>query len=368
MSNIRQRRDSTPPSFAPEFRLLAACTLRPASERLASWRDQVAALVCQVTDWSALLALVRRHQVYGLVYQALSDLPDGVSVPREIIDKLAAMARRSRLDGLFRLAETRKIAKLFQGSGIPAVQLKGAPLSQRLYGDPLMRHSMDIDVLVPLAGLGDAVQLLDALGFATQERMPLMSGLRGQMQRRAYHHCMLHNGANVHLELHWRLGTFSEAESNRVLDDSLADATTGLRVLPQAFEMTYLIAHGTRHYWERLKWLSDIKQALLTIPPALWGDFAQQALAGGVQHAVELTRCVLAWVFDTPGAELPRCTPQDQDRHVRSAKYALHRIQGPLERHHSVRSVLDRALYRLDCSTPYEKFSSALRLVTAGNS
>lgn len=68
--------------------------------------------------------------------------------PRQTLgDRAHRPARRSRLDALLRLAETQRLADAFQRAGVPVVQLKGAPLSERLYGDALLRHSMDIDVL-----------------------------------------------------------------------------------------------------------------------------------------------------------------------------------------------------------------------------
>jgi hypothetical protein len=327
------------------------------------WRTEVASLVCQISDWQALLALVRRHRVFVLVHEALRDLPDGAPVPHAVMTDLAAMARSSRLDGLLQMAEARRIAELLSQADIPAVQLKGASLSQRLYGDPLMRHSIDIDLLVPLAQLGDAVRVLHGLGYCTDEHVPVTGGLHSQIQRRAYHHCMLHNRANVQLELHWRLGTFSQTHSGRLLDESLPDATTGLRVLPPSLELIYLVAHGTNHYWARLKWLSDIKQALLVLPPAAWKGFRDQAIAVGVEHAAEVTRCVLGWVFDIPSAELPRCTARLQARHLRSASYALRRMRAPIELQRGVRSIVDRTLYRLDCASPYHKVAALLRYV-----
>jgi hypothetical protein len=236
-------------------------------------------------------------------------------------------------------------------------------LSQRLYGDPLMRHSIDIDLWVPLSRLRDAMGVLQELGYSTHEHVPVTHGLQSRIQRRTYHHCRLHNPANVQLELHWRLGTFSQEVSARWLDESLTDATTGLRVLPLRRELVYLVAHGTNHFWARLKWLSDIKQALLILPAEAWEDFAEQALAVGVEHAAQVTSCVLAWVFDTPSAELPRCMPRLQPRHMRSARYALRRMRAPMELQRGVRSIVDRALYRLDCASPYHKLAALLRYV-----
>jgi hypothetical protein len=308
------------------------------------------------------LALVQRHQVYGLVHAALSEQPEVACIPSQVLASVAASARRSRLDALLRLSEARRVADALQRAGVAAVQLKGAPLSERLYADALLRHSMDIDVLVPLALLPEAVASLRGLGYATDEHLPSQPGLRSRFQRRAYHHCQLHGPANVTLELHWRLGTYSEAHTDRLMAQSQPSTTTGLSTLPLGLELAYLVAHGTNHYWSRLKWLSDIKQALLSLPAATWREFTAECRAVDVGAAVEVTRRVLNVVFAQPSAVLPGGFERPQVRHLRAARYALYRMQGPLSLQHGLRAALHQTRYRLDCAPTYGKFTAALRV------
>jgi hypothetical protein len=220
---------------------------------------------------------------------------------------------------------------------------------------------MDIDVLVPPVLLSEAAQLLQRLGYTTDEEVPVQSGLHDRLRRHAYHHCLLRSPANVALELHWRLGTCSDTQTQRLVAESLVSTTTGLNTLLPATELAYLVAHGTGHYWTRLKWLSDIKQALLCLGPATWGEFASECAAAGVQHSVEVTRHMLAAIFATPSAALPHSTAQPQARHARSARYALYRMQAPLQLKHGIRSAFDRTRYRLDCSPTHERFAAVLR-------
>jgi hypothetical protein len=306
------------------------------------------------------LGLVRRHQLFGLVNGALSDLPQAAGLPEPILENLAELAKRSRLQALLRLGEVQHIADVFQRAGIAVLQLKGAPLSERLYGDALLRHSMDIDLLVPPALLEEAVAALRRLGYATDEQVPSKRGLHDRLQRRAYHHCMLRNHLDVSVELHWRMGTYSETHTNRLIARSVA-SPVGISVLPAAAELAYLVAHGTCHYWSRLKWLSDIKQALLCSASRAWPEFLAECAEVGVQHAVEVTRCVLSMIYTTSSMQLPRSDIEPQARHWRSARYALYRMHAPAVIEHDMRSALDRTRYRLDCATLDDKFAVLLR-------
>jgi hypothetical protein len=344
--------------LAPALRLVATAALRPLSPQVAAWRAELTSLARHVDDWREVARLVSRHQLHGLVHGALCDMPETACVPRQLLESLAVSAKRARLGALLRLGEAQRIAAVFQRAGIAAVHLKGAPLSERLYGDASLRHSVDIDILVAPAVLAEAVAILRRLGFATDEHVPSQAGLKARLQRRAYHHCMLRNHLNVLLELHWRLGTYSETHTDRLM--AQASSTEGFGQLPRAVELAYLIAHGTNHYWARLKWLSDIKQSLLCTPPAALSEFPGECAAVGVQHAVEVTRCVLAEVFATPSMQLPGSMPA-QGRHWRSACYALYRMQAPLEPEPGMRSVLAKTRYRLDCATSGHKFAVALR-------
>jgi hypothetical protein len=57
-------------------------------------------------------------------------------------------------------------------SGIPAVVLKGAPFSERLYGDPFVRPTDDVDLVVPRAVWGRAVDILTEDGWVREQGTP----------------------------------------------------------------------------------------------------------------------------------------------------------------------------------------------------
>jgi hypothetical protein len=58
--------------------------------------------------------------------------------------------------------------------------------------------------------LSEAAQLLQRLGYTTDEQLPVQSSLHSRLQRRAYHQCLFRSPANVSLELHWRLAVATE--------------------------------------------------------------------------------------------------------------------------------------------------------------
>jgi len=66
---------------------------------------------------------------------------------------------------LLRLALVRGVAGRFASLGIPVMPLKGALFAATLYDDPSERGGVDVDLLVPEASFGQAIDALGGLGF-----------------------------------------------------------------------------------------------------------------------------------------------------------------------------------------------------------
>ena len=134
-------------SLTPEFRLLAACSwiAPPALEQ--DQAERIASLCKEGIDWEEFLSLVRRHGVASLAYTMLCRHA-GDRLPMAIRGILKADYIQSSGQALRQTAELIRIGKLFSEQGIEMIPLKGVLLSQRLYGTPAMRHTLDIDILV----------------------------------------------------------------------------------------------------------------------------------------------------------------------------------------------------------------------------
>ena len=81
----------------------------------------------------------------------------------------------------------------------------------------------------------------------------------------ANHHLSLYNKELECVEIHWKLIpniSVSGKIINAIIADNSQDITFSGRkftVLSKEFELLYLLLHGAKHGWSRLKWLVDIK-------------------------------------------------------------------------------------------------------------
>lgn len=196
-------------------------------------------------DWGGFLALVDRHRVPGLAARGLPRL--GLSVP----PVLAERARRNAADNLRAADDCARIEQRFAGAGIDRLWFKGLTLSMLAYGDPFLKTSADIDLLVAPADVAAAERLLSEIGYR-----PADPRFRPAMKARTW---LRTDGAAV--DLHVRL-----TENPGYADGAgLASArqrveiAVGLALETLANEtlLPYLAMHGTYSLWNRLKWVAD---------------------------------------------------------------------------------------------------------------
>lgn len=160
---------------------------------------------------------------------------------------------------------------------IPFVCLKGPLLSFRIYGDPSVRLSHDIDLLIPLEKMDAALTVMMEGGYTYQEKNSWpVERIRQELLMKSCHHiCLLNKQSGFYVEIHWSLTTSLPIPDNKIerLIDSnltiLSFAGRDFTVLNKELELLYLLIHGARHGWSRLKWLVDISEYPLN-------DFDQQ--------------------------------------------------------------------------------------------
>src|SRR5262249_48194073 len=95
-------------------------------------------------DWAILLELADAHAVTPMLYSALEQ----TQIPPGFTAQLRSRYENSVRQSLAQSAELARVAQLFREHAIPFVALKGAMLSQYLYGGLGGRTSGDIDILV----------------------------------------------------------------------------------------------------------------------------------------------------------------------------------------------------------------------------
>lgn len=211
------------------------------------------------------LALVRKDRLMPLVAARLRAMPEQTLDRYPVFRQILAEQSSARVHVVEQLRLLAFLMRDFSGAGLRALSLKGPMLAVKLYGDPAMRYSRDLDILVSEEDLPRACARLETMGF-----VETIDNFHKTPKRRA---AQSHGGEEMHrvyalggicVELHWRL-TFRYAQSFQEL---WARRSTRKLLGEEIFcldptdELIYLICHGAGHGFSRLRWLVDLYERL----------------------------------------------------------------------------------------------------------
>ena len=286
-----------------------------------------------IADWNAVAGLARRHRVGSLLLQgvnaAANAAPDATAA-------LAPLRQRTTMRGLRQLADLRQATNRLTESGIPSLVLKGLPLSVRLFGTPLARECVDIDLLVPPDAVADAERALSQGGW----RLVKPSFHPTPARIRCYDRFVkdrLFVGHGSVLELHHRL--VGNPFLLRTRFDSLRLNAALVEVGGHRFAalgdddlLLYLAVHGQLHRWSRLKWLCDIAALIGSIDEDRFGaaiaECRRQRLALEPVFGVALRLCRESFHVELPAASASVARGAWTGRAVRSTRRLWNRPKG----------------------------------------
>lgn len=311
------------PRFDLPLDLVITCLRRPLDKPVLQKVERRAG---SVTDWSRFLGWVARHRVTSLVHDALAHAPSGTA-PREILDRLHGKALASAVRSMRQIGEAVRIIGVLGEAGIGALTLKGPVLSVLAFGDPVLRDSRDVDLLVAPEQFDRVEPILAASGYRRHKPAQSLSPRGQEVYRRWVHEYVYRSkSSGVVLEIKDRL---HPTVSLMPIDvhDALRRAQIvkigdhALPTLPPVELFLYLCTHGSRHAWFRLKWIADIGalksrlpssdltaigvrarelgvelswQEALTLSGALFGDSAPGPLADAAPADPHLRRRIAA--------------------------------------------------------------------------
>lgn len=111
--------------------------------------------------WRELLASAEAHQVQPLLAHRL--LSSDADIPDEIRTTLRAIERDTAERNMRRLRDLAVAVRALAGK--PVIVLKGMHLLAQVYESLAVRSMIDLDLLVPSAGLAPAAAALESLGY-----------------------------------------------------------------------------------------------------------------------------------------------------------------------------------------------------------
>lgn len=213
-------------------------------------------------DWDLFLDLAMHHRIYPLIFPKLK-LIEKKWIPDYVINSLSNQYKRNTFQMLYLSAEMEKISRLFTEYQIRLLILKGPVLSADLYGDISLRTCGDIDVLVPIQDLEKIDQLLSMQGYLKDD---YIQTILGDWKWRHHHVTYYHSQKQIKIEIHWRLNpgpgkepSFEELWKRKRISSL---TTYPIYYLGREDLFLFLVSHGSRHGWSRLRWLTDIDRLL----------------------------------------------------------------------------------------------------------
>lgn len=154
------------------------------------------------------------------------------------------------------------------------VLLKGFGLASRLYHEPLLRPSTDVDIFVSVSQLSRARQALETMGLAADS-------VSDAYYPEEFRQHFVYSSAGGMVELHYRLmSALGKAWEGTETQRRAVEATLeGRRVkyLRPEDELVFLSLHAANHCFHRLVWLYDVKLFLDFYPHLNWDEVIRVA-------------------------------------------------------------------------------------------
>lgn len=218
--------------------------------------------VCEVhlakIDWELFIQQVVHHRAYPFLYPIITEVKKGI-IPQHVIEQLHYLYKQNTFKMLFLTGEMEKISRYFSEISIPLLFLKGPILAHELYGDISLRTSSDLDFLIPIEHLERAGEILVDLGYKKDD---YFKSVLNDWKWRHHHVTYFHPQKKVKLEIHWRLhpGPGVEPKFQDLWKRKIESELTSypLYLLGKEDLFLFLVTHGARHGWSRIRWLFDI--------------------------------------------------------------------------------------------------------------
>ncbi len=320
---------------------LLICCARVA--RNAEVQARLESLLKKPIDWQTVLNRSWWHRIRPLTYLHLSGQRPGM-VPAAFLEVLGQHAHELEQRNCRLLKMQQHVASLFEESMIPMLVFKGPLLAIDAYGDLKLRECGDLDMLIRPEDFPKVRHMLDSNGFAC-----LWDDVDSERKRQMFACEFRRDG--VELDIHWDL---APAWHNFNIDfDRLwesgqpfkSNCRFSKKMLPEdAIEV--LCMHGTRHWWERLRWICDIAELINCGSITDWNRVETTAAQGRCHRNV----CLGLWLAsDILDAKLPNTIQKKLDRSLVIKRLAAQVgvWLGNAEKAAAQRKLPDRFLYRM---------------------
>ena len=258
--------------------------------------ERICELAEKELDWSAVLDLSSRHGVSPLLNDVFNNAQ--VDVPDPITQQLHEQCKKRALNNLDHVSQLYRIIQALREENVPVMAYKGPVVGHVGYSELGQRWFNDLDLLISPARILDAREVLRELGFT-------QINLVGVPPEQLVEDPIFRWGGEFHftkdgeipVELRHQF-VAKHVNDQRIFHDlwesrtSYTIANKEIPALSPEDRMVVLLAHGTKHGWNRLSWICDI--ALLSQQDIDWDAVIKKSEEYGWKNAILLGLAVTA--------------------------------------------------------------------------
>lgn len=248
-------------------------------------------------NWETFVQLALHHRVFPILYMKLNKLKH-FSIPESVMKVLQKKYQHNVFSMLQLTSEMEKLGRLFNKNEIAALFIKGPILADNLYGDISLRTSKDLDILISPTNIQLTEEVLKSCGYVKEEDKSILNEDRW----RTHHSVFYHSNFNFSVEIHWRLNdkpdkepTFAALWERRGTSNLSGQP---INTLGEEDLFLYLISHGARHGWFRLRWLLDIDRFVRK--GMMWENYKQIIKEYSNEHLVGQSLILAKRLLHTP--------------------------------------------------------------------
>lgn len=256
-------------------------------------------------DWDYFDQLVSQHRIQPLLIRGLRQF--GADCPPELA-KYRSQQSRFAMQSMERIRALAAVNEAFAKADIRMISMKGPMLAMELYGDPSMRTSRDLDVMVEEEDLDRAGEILTQMGFRLEAHLHSATPLRHKFYAMVEHEKhRVYNKGEICIELHWQSDYQREQSFRELWSRREERQLMGRPVALMGADDRYpaLIVHAAEHGFLRLRWLLDLYE-LQKKPDFSWEHVFGLMEAQGL-GTVLLETMLVMYRLDLPGLEDVRC-------------------------------------------------------------
>jgi hypothetical protein len=261
-------------------------------------REIIDLTMYQKIDWDLFLKLTIHHRIYPVIYPIIKRFNSNL-IPSYVVDELSKLYKKNTFRMFFLCSEMEHINNICIENQIRIIFLKGPILANELYGNISLRTSADLDILISINDLEKMEKLLSNYGYVKDD---YIETVLNDWKWRHHHITFVHPKSKTKLEVHWRLNPgpgkepkFSEFWERR---RTSSITTNSIYYLGTQDLFLFLVTHGSRHGWSRLRWLIDIDRIVKQKPD--WKGIYQHLKRYHYLHIGGQSLLLASQLFNTP--------------------------------------------------------------------